>query len=86
MTPLGNGRTIYNLVPISAAFSTTSNLSIHVVTPVLVDTVKREGIFGVDVPANAIVAVKGAVNTDAFVLTGSVKEVATNGNQVSIVL
>ncbi|MEM8486156.1 MAG: hypothetical protein AAF564_11450 [Bacteroidota bacterium] len=61
-------------------------MSIHVVTPVLVDTVKREGIFGVDVPANAIVAVKGAVNTDAFVLTGSVKEVATNGNQVSIVL
>ncbi len=86
VTPLGNGQAIYDLVPISADFSATSSLSIKGVTPVLVDKIKREVVFGVDVPAREIVAFDGAVTTAAFELIGGISEITIAGDESIITL
>ncbi|MFK7847680.1 MAG: hypothetical protein AB8G77_20475 [Rhodothermales bacterium] len=86
VTPLGNGQAIYELVPINADFGEASSLSVKIVTPVLVDTVKREILFSVDMPAHEIIAAEGEIKTDAFDLIGGIKKVSTAGNEVSIEL
>ncbi len=86
VTPLGNGRAIYDLVPIRAQFSDDARLVLQVVTPVLVDPVRREVVFVVDVPADQIAAVGEAVRTDAFTVEGRVADVSAVGNEVRIEL
>ena len=76
VTPLGGGRAIYELVPIRAEFGDGADLSMHVVTPVLVDPERREVVFAVDVPAAEVAAVGGAVDTKAFRVDGRVASVA----------
>ena len=86
VTPLGDGRAIYELVPIRAVFGDDARLSMHVVTPVLVDPERREIVFAVDVPAAEIAAVGGAVATEAFVMDGRVATVTSEDGGLRIEL
>ena len=79
VTPLGDGRTLYELVPISALFGDGSRLSIRIVTPVMVDVVRREVVFAVPVPAAEIIAVDGAIRNRAFDLVGRVTGIMAEG-------
>jgi len=75
VTPLENGRAIYDLVPISAQLGEDASLSMQTVTPVMVDTKQHEIVFAVDVPVTEIAAVDGAVRTESFVVDGHVASV-----------
>ena len=79
VTPLGDGRTLYELVPISARFGDGSRLSMRIVTPVMVDIVRREVVFAVPVPAGEIVAEGGAIRNGAFELVGRVTGIMAEG-------
>ena len=86
VTPLGNGKAIYDLVPISADFGNSSSLSVKDITPVVVDTESREILFAIAVPAAEIAVVDDTIKTEAFDLVGTIDEITINGNEVSIEL
>ena len=86
VTPLGGGRAIYELVPISAQFGDAARLSMNVATPVLVDPMRKEMTFAVDVPAAEIQAVDGEVRTPAFGVTGRAVDVVQAAGGVIISL
>ena len=86
VTPLGDGRALYELVPIRAEFGADASLTMNVVTPVLVDPERREVVFAVDVPAAEISEVGGAVETEAFTMDGRVATVTPDERGLRIEL